>query len=173
MDMEFEVEVDGQKYPVSFHEKDGEHFVTFNGETHPVDSETPLRNRVQHAQVNGDVQTFGYKRGKEGIQVVLNGVVYETEVNDAQKVKFSQLAKRKAGGGKMVVKAPMPGIVVTVKVQPGDEVKKNQSLLTLHAMKLENDIRSPRDGVVQEVLVKPEDVLEKGHLMVKLGPLPE
>ncbi|MHC4841025.1 MAG: biotin/lipoyl-containing protein [Planctomycetota bacterium] len=171
MDMEFQVEVDGQQHAVRFHEKEGEYFVTFDGETHPVDATTPLRNRVQQAQVNGGVRTFGYKRGKENVQVVLDGVVFEAGVSDAQKVQFSQIAKRKGGGGKMAVKAPMPGIVVTVKVAVGDEVKKNQSLLTLHAMKLENDIRSPRDGIVQEVLIKPDDVLEKGHLMVKLGPL--
>lgn len=169
MEMEYQVEVDGQKYIVKFHEKDGNYFATYDGQTHPVDAFTPLRNRVQKAQVNGEPRTFGYKRGKDGINVVLDGVVFEATVDESEKIEFSKIAKRKAGGGKMNVKAPMPGIVVTVKVAVGDVVKKNQSLLTLHAMKLENDIRSPRDGVVSEVLVKPEEVLEKGHLMVKLG----
>lgn len=67
----------------------------------------------------------------------------------------------------------MPGMVVSVLVKPGDVVKKNQSLLFLHAMKLENDIRSPRDGVVLEVPIKQGDALEKGALMVRLGPVPE
>lgn len=171
MEMEYQVEVDGQKYIVKFSEKDGEYFVTYDGQTHPIDAFTPLRNRVQQAQMDGRQRTFGYKRGKDGINVVLDGVVFEAIVDESEKIKFSSIAKRKAGGGKMNVKAPMPGIVVTVKVAVGDEVRKNQSLLTLHAMKLENDIRSPRDGKVLEVLVKPEDILEKGAMMVKLGPL--
>jgi pyruvate carboxylase subunit B len=90
-------------------------------------------------------------------------------VADVQHARLSQISARRAGGGSIEVKAPMPGMVVAVKVKVGDVVKKGQSLLALHAMKLENDIRSPRDGVVEVVSVKSGDVLEKGMPMMKLG----
>ena len=64
----------------------------------------------------------------------------------------------------------MPGMVVSVRVKVGEVVKKNQTLLFLHAMKLENDIRSPRAGKVLEIKVKDGQALEKGAIMIVLGP---
>ena len=169
MIMEFEVTVDGRKYTVRFLERDGALFVEHERAKTAMRGETPLRSRVQRAQLDGGPVTFGYHRTKEGVQIVLAGVVYETVVADAQHARLSQISARRPGGGIVDVKAPMPGMVVAVKVNVGDPVRKNQSLLALHAMKLENDIRSPRDGVVQSIAVKPGDVLEKGVTMMKLG----
>lgn len=171
--MEYEVTVDGRKFRVRFFERAGELFVEHEGGTFPVRADTPLRSKVQKAQVNGGTRRFGYHRTKEGVQIVLDGAIYEAAVAELQHVRLAALSGRKRGGGNFDVKAPMPGMVVALKVKVGEAVKKNQSLLGLHAMKLENDIRSPRDGVVLEIAVKAGDVLEKGALMVKLGPPPE
>lgn len=171
--MEYEVEIDGNKHRVRFMERGGELFVKHAGGTFPVRVQTPLRDRVQIVQMDGQALRFGYHRGKEGTDIVLDGAIYKANVRDIEHVRLAAVTARKAAAGKSDIKAPMPGMVVTVRVKVGESVKKNQSLLSLHAMKLENDIRSPRDGVVEAVLVKPNDVLEKGAVMVKLGPLPE
>ncbi|MBK8206051.1 MAG: hypothetical protein IPK87_04550 [Planctomycetes bacterium] len=171
--MEYEVEVDGTRHRVRFFEHDGRLHVEHAGGTFPVHTDTPLRNKVQLARFNGDIVRFGYHHGKESTDIVLDGVIYSARVRELEHVRMSAVTARKSAAGKIDVKAPMPGMVVAMKVAPGDTVKKNQSLLSLHAMKLENDIRSPRDGVVESVHVKANDVLEKGALMVKLGPLPE
>lgn len=173
MAMEYEIEVDGQKYEVRFFERDGQLHVTHHGGTFPVQLTTPLRSKVQLAQLNGEAQRFGYHRGKESTDIVLDGVVYSAEVKELEHVRLAAVARRKAGAGASVVKAPMPGMVIAIHVKVGDVIKKNQSLLSLHAMKLENDIRAVREGVVTEIAVKPNDVLEKGALMIKLGALPE
>jgi biotin carboxyl carrier protein len=170
--MEYEVEVDGQKFQVRFFQSDGDLFVEHAGGTFPVKAATPLRDRVQVAQFNGTPQRFGYHRGKESTDIILDGVTYSANVRELEHARLAAVSGRKAAGGRMEIKSPMPGIVVTVRVQVGETVRKNQSLLSLHAMKLENDIRSPRDGVVEAILVKANDVLEKGVVMVKLGPLP-
>lgn len=52
-----------------------------------------------------------------------------------------------------VVKAPMPGGILDIKVNVGSVVKKGDTLLVLEAMKMENEISSPRDGVVAQILV--------------------
>lgn len=171
--MEYEVEVDGTKHRVRFFERDGKLHVTHDGGTFPVNIETPLRSRVQLAQLNGDATRFGYHRGKEGTDIILDGVVYSAVVKELEHVRLAAVARRKGIGGGVDVKAPMPGMVVAVHVEVGQHVKKNESLLSLHAMKLENDIRAPREGVVKEIAIKANDVLEKGALMVKLAPPPE
>jgi len=170
MAMDYEIEIDGVKHQVRVFEREGQLFVTHAGGTFPVRVSTPLRNKVQVAQVNGDATRFGYHRGKEGTDIVLGGVVYTAEVRELEHVRLANVARRKGAGGAVDVKAPMPGMVVAIQVKEGELVKKNQSLLSLHAMKLENDIRAPREGVVKQIAVKPNDVLEKGALMIKLAP---
>jgi biotin carboxyl carrier protein len=167
--MEYEVEVDGRKFKVRLFERDGELFVEHAGGTYPVRFDMPLRSKVQHAQVNGGPLKFGYHRGKEGTDIVLDGVIYSARVRELEHARLAAVTARRASAGAIDVKAPMPGMVVAIHVKEGEAVKKNQSLLSLHAMKLENDIRSPREGVVKEIRVKPNDVLEKGAVMIRLS----
>ncbi len=49
------------------------------------------------------------------------------------------------------VRAPLPGLVVEIKVKPGDPVRAGQVVAVLEAMKMENEIVAPRDGTVAEV----------------------
>jgi biotin carboxyl carrier protein len=168
--MNYEVTVGGNTYPVRFTERDGRLYVTSPRGTFPVEALTPLRSKIQRAQVNGGPLTFGYHRGKEGSVVIIDGAHYEVQVREQEHVRLTLLARRPGQAGRFEVKAPMPGMVVSVRVKPGDVVKKNETLLFLHAMKLENDIRSPRAGKVLEVRIKPGEILEKGAPMVLLGP---
>jgi biotin carboxyl carrier protein len=65
-----------------------------------------------------------------------------------------------------VLKAPMPGLVVKVHVQPGQEVEAGASLVALEAMKMENELKARGPGVVAKVLVAPGETVEKGTILV-------
>jgi biotin carboxyl carrier protein len=60
----------------------------------------------------------------------------------------------------------MPGKVIKVLVQPGDDVKMRQGLIVVEAMKMENELRSPKDGRVAQVLVAEGASVEAGRLLV-------
>ena len=62
--------------------------------------------------------------------------------------------------------AGMPGKIVKILVKPGQEVKEDEPLLIMEAMKMENEMRADGDGVVRDVLVKPGDNVEAGALLV-------
>ncbi len=67
------------------------------------------------------------------------------------------------------LKAPMPGLVLRLLVHEGDEVKKNDPLLVLESMKMENVIKSPGQGVLGKILVAPGQTVEKGDLMLRFN----
>ncbi len=67
------------------------------------------------------------------------------------------------------IKAPMPGLVVSINVKNGDSLKRGGTLLILEAMKMENEIRTPSDVTVSEVLVQKGDIVEKDQVIVKLA----
>lgn len=64
------------------------------------------------------------------------------------------------------LKAPMPGMVLSVFVKEGDEVLKGSNLLTLEAMKMENIIKAPADVIIKSVHIKPLDKIERNQLLV-------
>jgi pyruvate carboxylase subunit B len=70
------------------------------------------------------------------------------------------------GGG--VVKAPMPGKVIKVLVAEGEAVRKNQTLLIVEAMKMENEIKSGREAVVRKVHVAAGDLVDAARPLVEL-----
>ena len=67
------------------------------------------------------------------------------------------------------VKAPIPGVVVTVLKNEGDMVKTGDLLLTLEAVKMESEILSPVDGIVEKVFVKEKSPVQEGDILVKIA----
>lgn len=66
------------------------------------------------------------------------------------------------------ITAPLPGLVVAVKVQVGQTVAAGQVLAVLEAMKMENDITAPASGVVKEILVEPGTAVAGGQTLLLL-----
>ena len=64
------------------------------------------------------------------------------------------------------LKAPMPGLIHSLKVEAGQEVKKGDPLLILEAMKMENIIKSPGEGIVKEIHVEEKNSVEKNALLI-------
>jgi biotin carboxyl carrier protein len=60
----------------------------------------------------------------------------------------------------------MPGVIIEVKVKPGEQVKYGQPLMTLEAMKMKNAVRSPRDGVVATVEASEGQTVAHAQILV-------
>lgn len=67
------------------------------------------------------------------------------------------------------IKAPMPGLVLKINVEPGQELKKGDPVLVLEAMKMENVFKSPMDAIVKEVHVVSGQAVEKGQVLITLA----
>lgn len=76
-------------------------------------------------------------------------------------------ARPAASGGKSGVKSPLPGVILDIKVNVGDTVKKGQLVVILEAMKMENSINADRDGKITAINVsKGDSVLEGTDLVI-------
>jgi len=111
----------------------------------------------------------------ELIQNLTNGYalkIDDKEIEVSSKSEFDVLLDKmgiSASTSKKIknLKAPMPGLVLTVDVQPGDQVKKGDKLLILEAMKMENVIKAEADVTVKSVKITPQTTIEKGELMLE------
>jgi pyruvate carboxylase len=104
--------------------------------------------------------------GKRTVFFELNGQPREVTVLDNSLEGDIVEAVKADPSNSCHIGASMPGMVVTIAVQPGDPVKKGQKLLTLEAMKMETAINAEREGTVTEVLVKAGSQVETGDLLV-------
>ena len=100
--------------------------------------------------------------------VKVNSNSYNVKIAD----KLDQLISKMGfaiGTSKQIdsIKAPMPGLILDVMVKEGEEVKEDDALLILEAMKMENVITSPRDGVIKSVNISKGNAIDKGHLLIE------
>ncbi|UII28828.1 acetyl-CoA carboxylase biotin carboxyl carrier protein subunit [Fulvivirga maritima] len=115
--------------------------------------------RIEVAQVN-------YKTKQVILKV--NGHKYEVEVKDKLDLLLEKLGMDMAIAQNInEVKAPMPGLILQVKVSEGDEVKEGDPLMILEAMKMENVLKAPGDGVIKAVNVSEGDSVEKNQVLVQ------
>lgn len=64
------------------------------------------------------------------------------------------------------ISAPMPGLILEIRVKEGDAVSEDSPLLILEAMKMENVITSPREGVIKSISVKMGETVDKKQLLI-------
>ena len=103
--------------------------------------------------------------------VEVNGTAYKVEmpekVEEPKPVVRPVARPAASGSGKAAVKSPLPGVILDIKVNVGDTVKRGQTVLILEAMKMENNINADKDGKVTAINVKAgESVLEGTDLVV-------
>jgi len=143
---------------------------------------------VKKISVNGEVYEVDYNVGGDtihsiimnnnsyGVQITsLGNSIYEIinnkgdnfQVSVIDELKKMRLARTKSKAiGRQVITAQMPGVIMKVYVQPGDEVRVGDPLCVLVAMKMENEIRSPIDGTVKEVYINENDKMMVGDKML-------
>jgi biotin carboxyl carrier protein len=114
-----------------------------------------------------DNRSFDFEVVREGDELVVasRGGAARVTLTDAAR-RSRHPGARPAAIGKAALKAMMPGRVVNVLVNLGDEVAANQGLLVVEAMKMENELKAPKAGKIVELKVKPGQTVEKGELLL-------
>ena len=130
--------------------------------------EQSASGELQLVAVNNRILSVQVRRRPDGMpqKVILNGQAYPVEIERVESTRFKPPVPEKKVDG--TVRAYLPGQIVHVAIAAGEQVKKGQLLITLEAMKMENEIRAPSDGTVREILVQPRQLVAKGDPLVQL-----
>lgn len=98
----------------------------------------------------------------------INNKLQTVEVKNKFDLLLEKMGMTSGASGKVNnIKAPMPGLVIDMKVKVGDTVKAGDALLILEAMKMENIIKSPGDATIKNVKAKKGDSVEKGQVLIE------
>jgi biotin carboxyl carrier protein len=129
---------------------------------------TLLRRLSLNGESHRIVATAGESRGHWELH--LDGERVNVEVVDERTRTIRAMTARTTGPtGPKPVRAPMPGMVVRVQVQPGDHVKAGQGVVIIEAMKMENELKADGAGVVSKVLIDAGKAVEKGAVLVEFA----
>ena len=121
-----------------------------------------IEDNIAHVEVNGTHYTVEMEK-KPKAEVAPKPVVRPA----AKPAAAAAPVVKPAAAAKSGVKSPLPGVILDIKCNVGDEVKKGQTIIILEAMKMENSINADKDGKVTAINVsKGESVLEGTDLVI-------
>jgi biotin carboxyl carrier protein len=143
--------------------KDGRYTVTLDGRALDVDYRETGSAFVS-LLVDGSSHEVGISSQPGGYRVALDGHDLLVELTPA--ARGAAAAPAPAHVGPQRIASPMPGKIVRLLVEAGQEVTAEQGLLVIEAMKMENELRAARAGRVRETCVREGQAVEAGALLV-------
>lgn len=143
------ISVDGTKYQVDF-EAIGEQ---------PVFS-LLLDGCSYEAYINPDEANW---------EVLLQGILYSVNVEDEREKRLRTIfGGNLQDSSEFFLKAPMPGLVISVLVEDGQRINKGDVLIILESMKMQNELTSPRDGHISRLRVDEGDNVERKQTLLSV-----
>lgn len=146
--------------------------ISLNNEKKDI-SFAALSDNKYHVLMNNksyNVEIISINTESKTASLKVNNRVYECEIKDQFDDLLKSLGLDNLNTKKLNdIKAPMPGLVLKVLVEEGQEFKKGDNLLVLEAMKMENILKAPADGKVKSIKIKPGDKVEKNEILLLLA----
>jgi biotin carboxyl carrier protein len=164
--MKYITTINGREFAIEI--VDDRH-VNVNGNLYQIDFEAVSGQPVYSLILDGKSHEAYVLENDDEWQVLLRGRLYPAKVEDEREKRLRAAAGGGvAEGGEFHLKAPMPGLVVAIPVNEGQEIKKGQVLLILESMKMQNELKSPRDGVVNRIKVKAGETVEQKQTLLSV-----
>jgi propionyl-CoA carboxylase alpha chain len=129
-----------------------------DGNSHALSSHWVPGMPVWAGTLDGAALAMHVRMIPNGFELAYRGIEVKTFVYTEREAHYARLMPAKVlSGSEKAVRSPMPGLVVSLAVAEGQEVKAGESLAVVEAMKMENVLRAERDGIVKKIRVKPGD----------------
>lgn len=164
--MKYLTTVNGQTFEIEINQ-DGR--IAVNGQERIVDFRSITSNLFSALIDNQSIEALvDFRDG--AYQVLMSGDLYDVQVMDERQQRLMSASSGFAEHqGEVLVRSPMPGLIVEVRVREGQPVKKGDSLCVLESMKMENDIKAPKSGTVDRISVAKGDSVEQNRVLMVLS----
>jgi biotin carboxyl carrier protein len=164
--MKYVTTIDGREYVIDIID---EHQVSIDGVIHQVDFTSVGDQQVYSLVVNGKSVDASVYPNENAWQVLFQGNLYTAIVEDEREKRLLEaLGGRVAEHEDFYLKAPMPGMVISIPVEEGQAIQKGDVLAILESMKMQNELRSPRDGKVTRIRIKAGDRVEQKETILSV-----
>lgn len=168
--MKFWVTMQGRDAEVECDARDGKVFVEVEGRRLEADFVRLPDGEVYSLLVDGQSHEVRVSHHGDGLDVTANGQTIPVEVrNPLEKLLLQQAGGRAKARGETIA-APMPGVVVSIKVKVGDVVQPGQPVCVVEAMKMQNELTAQTGGLVTEILATERAAVAQGQALVKMKP---
>jgi biotin carboxyl carrier protein len=168
--MKYYTTVNNREYII---EIDHDNEITLDGQKYAVDFQQLAEVGTLSLLINNRSIEALVEERDEAWEVLIRGELYSVKVQDERAYRLSKARASTATiTGDVIIKSPMPGLILNVLVSEGQPVKKGDKVVILESMKMENELRSPRDGVAIRVSVTKGASVEKDQPLVVIGDPP-
>ena len=146
-----------------------ESHIQLDGTVYQVDFDQIAGQPVYTLLLDGiSYESFVYE-SPEGWQILLQGRSYQAQVVDEREKRLRAAMDSRLGErAEFHLKAPMPGLVVSIPVEDGGVVQKGDVLVLLESMKMQNELKSPRQGTVSRIRVHPGERVEQQQTLLSV-----
>ncbi|MFO8036051.1 MAG: biotin/lipoyl-containing protein [Anaerolineales bacterium] len=157
-------EIEGQTYIIEIID---EHHVRIDGELHEISFEAVRQPLTFSLLVDGKSFETNIYRENGQWEVLMRGHRYTVDVVDEREQRLRSAAgKTQLRHEKVYLQAPMPGLVIDIPVQEGQDVEEGDVLLVLESMKMQNELTAPRPGTVSRIKVKVRDNVDRKQTLI-------
>jgi len=159
----------GEQHAVSVAAAEGGYDVSYEGSNYEVRSDWQFGQLLYSGTINGRPIAVQVERHNQTYSLSSGGQMSHLQVLTPREAEFMQymLVKTPPDTSKLL-QAPMPGLLVSIAVKEGDEVKVGQEIAVLEAMKMENALRAERNGVVAKVHFEAGASVEVDEIIMEL-----
>lgn len=164
--MKYVTTINGERFEIDI-DKDGNLLV--NGDPRDVDFR-PLGTSLYSIIMNNRSYQVVIDEERGTYSVMILGRLYEGQVLDERAVLMAQ-RRIPAASSSGELQAPMPGLIIKVRVEVGQEVKQGKTCVILESMKMQNELKAPVDGVVKAILIEPGQTVDKNDVLLTIEPV--
>ncbi len=160
MEKIFRAKVNGE-FEFEFNQEDIDRLDSLNADSNQV--------HILHDHQSLNLKFENEDFNSQNYQLKVNSNSYNVQISNDLDVLIKEMGLSLAAGSLVNdIKAPMPGLILDVNVEEGQEVKEGDTLLILEAMKMENALTAPRDAVIKSIPVFKGNTVAKNELLIEM-----
>lgn len=164
----YQVIVDGREFDITLEYRSEKFVAIIDGKEYSVKQTLLTEGRslllIDNESLEVDIHSHN---GNGERRLFMAGMEIQTSIEDYAVAQMRREAGISHAKKEDVLKAPMPGLVVDVKVKPQEMVAKGQPLIVVEAMKMENIIKAAHAGTIKSVNIRAGQSVEKGDILLE------